>query len=332
MKGRPVRFLLLVGLSWIGLRVAMLWPEMESLPETLRQAVPMAQAKGMPPVLAWREPPERRGAIALRASPVSRPALPTRLPVDPDRVQLALFGTIRYGPANAFIPEARQTAPILPLAAQPPETLAALPDRWSASAWVVIRPGTGLGAAPGGSQIGGGQAGLVLNRMLVPAARVSAFARIAAPLRGKGAEAAIGVQWQPGKAPIRVVAEQRFGLDGARGGTGLGLVGGVDSAVPADFRLEAYGQAGAIRRARLEPYADGAVRATRTVATIGRAKLALGAGAWGAAQRDAARLDIGPSATLTLPANLRVSLDWRQRIAGDARPGSGLALTLGGDF
>jgi hypothetical protein len=61
----------------------------------------------------------------------------------------------------------------------------------------------------------------------------------------------------------------------------------------------------------------------------------LGGGAWGAAQRDAQRFDIGPSATLALPLgkqNVRLALDWRQRIAGDARPGSGLALTLGSDF
>ncbi|WP_204317143.1 hypothetical protein, partial [Klebsiella aerogenes] len=29
---------------------------------------------------------------------------------------------------------------------------------------------------------------------------------------------------------------------------------------------------------------------------------------------------------------LRIALDWRQRVAGEARPGSGPALTLGADF
>ena len=63
--------------------------------------------------------------------------------------------------------------------------------------------------------------------------------------------------------------------------------------------------------------------------------LDLGIGAWGAAQRGAARLDIGPSAAITLPLGtraLRVSFDWRQRIAGDARPVSGPALSIGPDF
>ncbi|MDF7777793.1 hypothetical protein P1X14_21235, partial [Sphingomonas sp. AOB5] len=64
-------------------------------------------------------------------------------------------------------------------------------------------------------------------------------------------------------------------------------------------------------------------------------RLSLGGGIWGAAQRDAQRLDIGPSAALAVPVagqNLRIALDWRQRVAGDARPGSGLALTIGSDF
>jgi hypothetical protein len=30
--------------------------------------------------------------------------------------------------------------------------------------------------------------------------------------------------------------------------------------------------------------------------------------------------------------NLRVHFDWRQKLAGNARPGSGPAVTLAGDF
>jgi hypothetical protein len=36
---------------------------------------------------------------------------------------------------------------------------------------------------------------------------------------------------------------------------------------------------------------------------------------------------IGPS-----PLNMRLTLDWRVRIAGDARPGSGVAITMSKDF
>ena len=63
--------------------------------------------------------------------------------------------------------------------------------------------------------------------------------------------------------------------------------------------------------------------------------LRLGALAVGAAQPGAARVDVGPRLTLRLPQvgeGSRIALDWRQRIAGDARPASGLALTLASDF
>ena len=143
---------------------------------------------------------------------------------------------------------------------------------------------------------------------------------------GKGSEAAIGVEWQPWNAPVRIGIERRFGLDGIKGGAGAGITAGLYRET-AGFRVEGYGQAGAILRRRTESYADGAIRISRKLTP----NVSLGAGAWGGAQRDAQRLDIGPSATLALgPA--RLSIDWRQRVAGRARPGSGLALTLGGDF
>jgi hypothetical protein len=44
-----------------------------------------------------------------------------------------------------------------------------------------------------------------------------------------------------------------------------------------------------------------------------------------------ARLDIGPSIAL-VHQGARLTADWRVRIAGQARPGSGPSLTLGKDF
>jgi len=337
-RGRPLRFLALVMLGWVGARVAILWPQTGSLPTAIEVLVPLAEARAPAPRDAMRLATARAPVESARATPAAilRPRKPrpgtvaTRPAADPARIQMALLGLIQYG-APEF-PAAPVTA--LPMAAQP-VTIAPMPARWSASAWLVARPGTGLGTPPGASQLGGSQAGLRVSYLLLPERRVAAFARIATPLAGKGAEGAVGLEWQPVRAPVRLVAEQRFGLDGARGGTGLGVIAGIDTRVPADFRLEAYGQAGAIRRARIELYADGAARATRVVAEAGGVRLSLGAGAWGAAQRDAQRLDLGPSATLGLPIGrqkVRLALDWRQRVVGDARPGSGPALTIGSDF
>ncbi|RYY33530.1 MAG: hypothetical protein EOP59_17505, partial [Sphingomonadales bacterium] len=110
-----------------------------------------------------------------------------------------------------------------------PNLIEAAPDRWSVSGWLVARAGRGIGAAPGGGQIGGGQAGVRVAYILSPAKRIAAFARITTPLAGEGREAAIGVEWQPSGAPLRIFVEQRFGLDDAPGGTGLGAVGGIDT-------------------------------------------------------------------------------------------------------
>ena len=43
-------------------------------------------------------------------------------------------------------------------------------------------------------------------------------------------------------------------------------------------------------------------------------------------------LDAGPRLTMKVRDNVRVHADWRQKLAGNAEPGSGPALTLAGDF
>ena len=44
------------------------------------------------------------------------------------------------------------------------------------------------------------------------------------------------------------------------------------------------------------------------------------------------RVDAGPRVSMRVRNNMRVHLDWRQRLAGNAEPGSGPALTLAADF
>ena len=136
---------------------------------------------------------------------------------------------------------------------------------------------------------------------------------------------------------MRLVAEERIAIDG--GGSGPALwawsAASARSRSRSVFRLEAYGQAGVIRRTDAEAYADGALRVAHPIAKIGAARIDLGAGAWGGAQRGAARLDVGPSVAVTVSLAkhpVRLTLDWRERVAGSARPGSGPALTLGTDF
>jgi hypothetical protein len=124
-------------------------------------------------------------------------------------------------------------------------------------------------------------------------------------------------------------------LDVGRAAPAAGLVGGFGPVLRRGLRFEGYGQAGVIARRGGEGFADGAARVTRPIGRLAGIAFDLGAGTWGGAQRDAARLDLGPSLGASLPLaghTIRIALDWRARVAGHARPGSGPALTIGASF
>jgi hypothetical protein len=130
---------------------------------------------------------------------------------------------------------------------------------------------------------------------------------------------------------LRIAAERRQAVGGAgRSAFALLAHGGVsDLPVAAGFRLDAYGQAGVVGARSRDLFADGAARLTLPL--DGKKRLALGAGAWAAAQPGVSRVDVGPSATLRLP-GASLSLDWRVRVAGNAGPASGPALTVATGF
>ena len=93
-----------------------------------------------------------------------------------------------------------------------------------------------------------------------------------------------------------------------------------------DFRLDAYFQGGVVGLKRRDAFVDGAVTATRPVYR----NFSAGLGVWGGAQPGVYRIDAGPRVTMKVRENLRVHLDYRQRLAGNAEPGSGPTLTLAG--
>ena len=223
--------------------------------------------------------------------------------------------------------------PLLSPAVLPPSIVQG-GSRLAGSVWFIGRNGSAPGVA--GSQLGASQAGVRTTYALGDNRRLALAARVSAPVSGRGKEAAVGIDWQPTRAPVHVIAERRFALDGGPGGTMVGIVGGFGpKAVAPGLHLEGYGQAGVILREQVEGFGDGAVRAPHPLRSIGAIRIDIGAGIWGGAQRGAARLDIGPSAGIVVPVGrgaVRVTADWRQRIAGDARPDSGPALSLGTNF
>lgn len=321
-RGRPVRFLAIVTLGWVGMRVVLL------LPDTVEVVTRGAAGLAVPKVVAAPMVNGRHLSTiypqAFRQDyppkPVSRSAA-----VPMESMEIALIAPVAAAAAQPI--GAAVDAPVLPRPDLPPGRLAR--SGVSGSAWVAVRGGSATG---GPVQLGGGQAGVRLRLPVSASNRVALVGRIAAPLAGPGSEAAVGVEWRPGGGAVAVVAERRIALDRGSNGTGLGVIAGLDRAIGERIVVEGYGQAGVVLRAGTQPYADGAARA---LYRIGSGRLRLGVGGWGVAQREGARVDIGPSAVAVLPLGkqaVRASLDWRQRVAGQAAPGSGLALTLGSDF
>lgn len=342
-----MRFLAVVLTGWVAVRTVLLWPQLETAADVLRIVAPatfVAEPRAVPLSTAGPVtivPHLTRTARAAKAAKtiLAMPAPPLRA-VDPGLVALAVLGLVRFGDPQIV----GDAAPILPGVPRPHPSAApgtaegpASPgSRWSGSAWLLARGGSGVAAGGLGGQLGGSQAGVRLAYLVDRRHRIGLAGRVSSPLGSGQREAALGVEWQPTRLPVRLVAEQRIALGAGRGGPALAVVGGLAPlALPLDFRLEGYGQAGVIRRSGAEAYADGAVRLAKPIAEIGRSRLDLGAGLWGGAQRGAARLDVGPSVALAMPVGerwVRLGLDWRQRIAGAARPGSGVTLTLGSDF
>lgn len=334
-RGRPLRFMALVAAGWAGARVVVLWPEGATLPEAIEEAFPIQRAIAEPLTPLWRPPVVGVGTslpapAAKAVTPVHGIAVAHSPPMLDGGTQLATLGLVSFGREQVLGAPPGALPPMAPPAALPPSAQPA--SRWSASGWFVTR----RGAPAGGAMLGGDQAGVRVSYAFGGQRRMRLYLRATAPLAIAGRELALGIDWQPTRLPVRIAAEQRIALDGGRGGPAVAVVGGVDAVeLPFDFKLEAYGQAGAVWRGRVDPFADGALRVTREVASAGQARLGLGAGAWGAAQREAARLDVGPSAVATVPLGeqaVRIAVDWRERVAGDARPGSGPALSLGTDF
>ena len=325
--GRPLRFLALALGGWVMVRVALLLPEVASLPpsDMIPRVIEVLVPKVAAAILGRPRVPPRvvtvpRVAVAL---PISAKELPWQAPT---------IAPLR--PVARVLPDLpaveKPWTYLVPSPVAPPMVLRG-PSRLTGSAWLLARGGH-AGTVSGG-QLGASQGGLRLAYALGNQRKVALVARVATPLKGAGREAALGIEWQPTRFPIRLVAEQRFALDG---GPTVGVIAGYGPAeVAPGIRLEAYGQAGAIARDQIEGFVDASARLTHPLGKLAGATIDIGIGAWGSAQRDAERFDIGPSIVAALPVarkTIRLTLDWRERIVGGARPGSGPALSIGSDF
>ncbi|NBC36765.1 hypothetical protein GTZ99_09375 [Novosphingobium sp. FSY-8] len=218
---------------------------------------------------------------------------------------------------------------------------------WSGDGWAMLRPGgQGAGSAAGSltPTYGASQIGAVLRYRLQPddPNRLAVYARGYGALNGGGEkEVAAGISVRlHRKIPVAIMAEVRAGQP--RAGVSarvrpamMAVTELPPQALPGGFRAETYVQAGYVGGANETAFVDGQVRVDAPVDVQGRAMVRIGAGAWGGAQDGAARLDIGPTLRVAYAHGGvagHVSVDWRVRVAGNAAPVDGPAITIAAGF
>jgi hypothetical protein len=208
-------------------------------------------------------------------------------------------------------------------------------DRLQLTAWALLRSQSadvaGSQSLASAGSLGASQAGARLTYNFTR--QVAATLRSSSDVGRRGGEVAAGVRIQPvAGIPLWIDAErrQRIGrYGGGRSAFALFFEGGVyDRPMPMRFLLDAYLQGGVVGFHSRDRFIDGGLTLTRPVYK----QFSAGLGVWGGAQPGLYRVDAGPRVTMQVRKNLRVHLDWRQRLAGNAQPGSGPAITLAGDF
>lgn len=342
-NGRPLRFFLLVIAAWVGGRVGMEWPAAAPVARStpLRQApVQIAKGPASPAISPMAETP--------RMKPLPRHAAQPRQPIPApiggavnlmDFIRFTTaFNSRHYGEANglaalADTESAHAPWPIAIPSGQPPRS-----DRWRASAWVLWRPDGGAPVSLPGGQLGASQMGARVDYDLSPRSpsRLAAYARASAALiRPAQPEAALGLALQPSRhLPVSIAVERRIALDRtARNAMAVVIAGGFGprEALPG-LMAEGYAQTGMVGARSRDAFIDGRLSITHPV---DRTAMAVGASLSGGAQPGVHRVDVGPALHLrlpTAPVAARMTVEWRERVSGQARPRSGLALTLAADF
>lgn len=305
------------------------------------EAGPVQPPRFAPPPSAAYEPFARETPVR-EAAPHGAPA--------PVAVEVAAGHHLMWAAALSRMPLPAGFAPAaapraVPAPFYPASAAPAGAKRWSGDSWLLLRRNAGGSVAAGAfaPSYGASQAGAVLRYRLAPASghRPEAHLRLTSALNTPAdRQVAVGLSARPIAAlPLRAMAELR--LADQSGETRLRPAALVVTEMqpvdlPYETRAEFYGQAGYVGGRNATAFADGQARLDRQVAQVGNGELRAGAGVWAGAQKGAARIDAGPSAILGVPVgsggSARLGLDWRLRVAGDAEPGSGLALTLSAGF
>jgi hypothetical protein len=291
----------------------------------LKRAIPRILGIGTPPPADWRPN-----------------SLADNLPDNLDGVHrdyMGQLGPLFLAGSTSDVPinDRAVAAPLAPfwIAQSSPK-----PGRFSFYAYLFYRPDAAPGATAttyGGSQLFVradwrlGRGGLAQRSLL--------YARVSRDMTNNGrTEFVIGGAVRPfARLPVTLYAERRV-REHAPDATAAFVSGGVSGvALPLGVTLNAYGQGGAMwpDTGQSSPFFDGQASLTKPVFIAGPTRVNAGAMAATGGQDKAARLDIGPVVTVSGThggAQLQGQVGWRFRIAGDAAPANGPAVTVSFGF
>lgn len=359
---RPsLRFLILAVAGWIGVRAAAVGvlPGAEMLTVERSEAkVPPIAATQFPPIVPVEPAPVFPDGLPyypaqgmpMQAQPIVVPVYYASAPASRPMALTPLLPEPRpnfYAPTSpseewslsslaATARPARQSTVLVPAQSVPATFVASNKlDRIQLSSWAMLRGRQGQPFGPsslgGVGNLGGSQAGA---RLIYNFTRqISASLRTTSDVGRRGGEVAAGVRVQPlSGIPVWVTAERRQKIGRTSSGRNdfalFAEAGLYQRPMPARFLLDGYLQAGVVGLRTHDLFVDGGVTLTRPIYR----NFSGGFGVWGGAQPGVYRVDAGPRVTINVRRNLKVHFDWRQKLAGNAQPGSGPAVTLSGDF
>jgi hypothetical protein len=342
MRGRQFGFLGTLCSAWIVARVGFL----SALPAIV---VPPPSADTITPkIIATRKPSSDALAAGWTQQPRLQPDASAR-PAIRVKAESSVNTDNRSGyeqstsPAIELTSAAPQSASLTPWIGQwQPPPASRRHQGFDIYAYSFLRSGSGSSNLVGGGQYGGGQSGLIATYALASFRGTGGNSKLSILARGAIAhddpaerEVAAGLRWQPlPRAPFTLTAERRF-RNARADAFAVYLAGGKSSDIPLKFRLDAFAQAGVVSGKDGGPFFDVTTRAERKLMDIGKTPVTVGAGIWGGGQKDVFRIDAGPTIGTEVAlgdGRLRINADWRFRIAGDARPASGPAVTLSTSF
>lgn len=356
-RGQPLLALALVLVGWITGRALTLQdyplngppahpasvPPLRHQPSLARQILPLPLRRPHPHISSLA--PQRTSAPPAATStpwpPIPSPApvpflLPPLAPLPPRNA--ALIPPIASTPSQSADPQEFY------------EPLVAKDDpRWSGENWLLMRAGSGSAAqAPGAASYGASQAGAIVRYRFGKGEPQDSYGYLRTSLAinapGKDKEVALGLGIRPvRRLPVRALVEARL-QDTSRSPMQVRPVATLITELPwqrlpRGFRLEAYGQAGYAGGKAATAFFDAQALLDHPVRGVvsRNGDLRAGVGMWSGGQEGAVRLDVGPRVAFRLEGGrlfgpTRVALDWRLRIAGNARPGSGPTMTVTSAF